>query len=1008
MRATESVRRRSSVLRALSVLAGLVLGLGLARPSEAGAQDLASLFGQPVVDVRFEVEGVPDPSPTLRALSEVRVGEPLRQQAIRATLAALDSLDRYEDVVPIGVAAPGGVEVVFRLVPRHPITRLAVEGDTGLAPDALRDQIQQRYGGVPTGARASAVETTAVQLLRDAGYLDARVSSGTVITHDPEGATLVLNVAAGPLARIDRADVEVRGASTLSGDEVLKRAGVQAGSIFRRRELESALTALEEDLRQRGFYEAQATFQSESTPEGVVVRVVLDAGPRVELQVRPSGVLGGRSVDELIPIQRLGSADQDLLEDSRRRIEDALRAEGYRRASAPFTREVDADGTRLIITFDVTRGPRFFVESVDLPAGLNLPAPRLRDLIDIGPGDVFDERVYTQGLARVADEYRRSGYYAVQIEPAYLEVPGRTSASETWVVLDPNITEGPRGVLTEVDFTFADDPDLPVAELRTLMRSRTSEPYVEYDAALDELAIQAHYRSLGFRDAQVSIVPSLADEGRSVTLTVTVSEGPQVRIGNVVVVGNEHVSTRAILEEMQLQPGEPAGDVLDRAQRRLAELGVFRRVTVRIEQPAGSDGQATVIVNVLESPDTTIDYGGGLEGGRSLRTASGGGLEEYLELSPRGFFGISRRNLGGRNRALSLFSRVSFRPRTAPGDPDRDGRGFGFTEYRVAGTYRERRAFRTDLDLLVGVTSEQAIRTGFNFLRNGANAEFLRRVDDRINWLGRYSLDFTRVFDTRLIDERLPIEEQPLIDRLFPQVRLSILATGLSWDSRNDPLAPTTGMFVTSDVEIAARSIGSEVGFVKSFFQVSGFRALDSISRTVLALRGEIGLARGFLRTVVEEDEDGNPILGEDGQPVTSRVQDLPASQRFFAGGGTTVRGFQVDRLGVPEILNADGLSLGGNGLVVLNAELRRLLCRCASVLGTNLGVVGFVDGGNVFARASDLDLGRLRGAAGLGVRYNSPLGPLRFDVGFKLSRQQIGGRREGGWEYHLSIGEAF
>ena len=151
-----------------------------------------------------------------------------------------------------------------------------------------------------------------------------------------------------------------------------------------------------------------------------------------------------------------------------------------------------------------------------------------------------------------------------------------------------------------------------------------------------------------------------------------------------------------------------------------------------------------------------------------------------------------------------------------------------------------------------------------------------------------------------------------------------------------------------------------------------------------------------------ERDGNGIPIVGADGKPVLRLVEDLPASQRFFAGGSTTVRGFQLDRLGVQEILTpAEGLSKGGNGLVVLNAELRRRL-------GRGLAGVGFLDGGNVFEKASHLDLTRLRAAAGLGVRYESRLGPIRFDVGVKLHPQVIGGRRERGWEYHLSIGEAF
>jgi outer membrane translocation and assembly module TamA len=128
-------------------------------------------------------------------------------------------------------------------------------------------------------------------------------------------------------------------------------------------------------------------------------------------------------------------------------------------------------------------------------------------------------------------------------------------------------------------------------------------------------------------------------------------------------------------------------------------------------------------------------------------------------------------------------------------------------------------------------------------------------------------------------------------------------------------------------------------------------------------------------------------------------------SQRFFAGGGTSVRGFQLDRLGVPEILNPDGLSRGGNGLVVGNVELRRVL---TTVFGRSLAVVGFLDGGNVFPRATDVSLDRLRGTAGFGARFDSPLGPIRLDFGFKLDPRVVNGRREPRWEYHLSIGEAF
>ena len=147
-------------------------------------------------------------------------------------------------------------------------------------------------------------------------------------------------------------------------------------------------------------------------------------------------------------------------------------------------------------------------------------------------------------------------------------------------------------------------------------------------------------------------------------------------------------------------------------------------------------------------------------------------------------------------------------------------------------------------------------------------------------------------------------------------------------------------------------------------------------------------------------------MLGPDGEVLVETVADIPASQRFFAGGGTTVRGFQLDHLGAQEVLTTEGLSNGGNGLLIFNLEVRRVV---KQVFGRNMAAVAFVDAGNVFRRVRDVNLKELRSAVGLGVRYDSPIGPLRFDVGFKTTRLVFGnGTRERGWEYHLSIGEAF
>ena len=133
-----------------------------------------------------------------------------------------------------------------------------------------------------------------------------------------------------------------------------------------------------------------------------------------------------------------------------------------------------------------------------------------------------------------------------------------------------------------------------------------------------------------------------------------------------------------------------------------------------------------------------------------------------------------------------------------------------------------------------------------------------------------------------------------------------------------------------------------------------------------------------------------------------SIVQDLPASERFFAGGDTTVRGFALDRLGDESTISDTGFPKGGNGVIVLNSELRVAVTK--RVQG-----VGFVDAGNVVARASDIDLFDLRTAAGFGIRIGTPVGPIRLDLGFKLDRRELSpGRLERRSIWHISLGQAF
>jgi outer membrane protein insertion porin family len=246
----------------------------------------------------------------------------------------------------------------------------------------------------------------------------------------------------------------------------------------------------------------------------------------------------------------------------------------------------------------------------------------------------------------------------------------------------------------------------------------------------------------------------------------------------------------------------------------------------------------------------------------------------------------------------------------------------------------------------------------------------------------RYTLGRTELLDAAQIPPELQLD----IDRLFPQVRLSTFSSAIYRDTRDDPLEPARGFLLAEDSDLSMRAIGSQVGFAKFFVQAFMFRTVVRPKRIVFASAFRLGVAHAFAQEVFNA-------------PVPA---DMPASERFFAGGSTTVRGFALDRLGTDETISPEGFPRGGNGVLILNAELRVPVLR-------DLGVVGFMDAGNVYARASDIDLGELRFSPGMGLRYRSPIGPIRFDVGFKLNRRELSpGRFEAPAAFHLSVGHAF
>lgn len=967
------------------------------------AADVKEHVGKPVLEVQLIREGRPVHDQSLLDLVETKVDEPFTVRQVRESLLHLFTLGQFQDIRVDAVLQPRGVVLQYDLVPFHVFEQIKFRGNLGFSRDRLQGIITERYGPNPRLDLVTELVNELTLTYRDQGYLNPWIVAD--VERSRERDTLVFNINAGPKVRVG--SIDLQGKSLEPRKELLSRLNLKEGEIYDRDAIERRLTDYENELRSQRYYEAELkhTIKEREDARSVDVTLHIDSGPRVTVNFEGDPLREGVQT-ELVPVAREGSVDEALLEDSSRRIEDYLRERAYWKAEVFHSRE--AIGAELSIVFSVQTGARYTVAGVEIFGNRAVALQDIKTRLDIDPGDPFVEDDFEMGVNEVIEHYLRLGYLEVQVEHTLTEVVHQGSGGDetATVIAKLLINEGTPTIIGAI--RFEGNSNLAHVDIRKVIKARPGQPYYAPQIRSDREAVRLLYLNDGYDEVAVRVDLEPSAEDKLSDLIFSIQEGSQVVVGHILVVGNRKIKASTIRREIALQEGQPLGlAAVFETRRRLNRLGLFRQIDIR-EFSHGSNASRDVVVVVDEAPATTIAYGAGLEVGQRLRRAdeSGGGQAvERLEAAPRGFFQIGRRNLWGKNRSIDLFTRVSIRRGDAQ-ETDSAVSNFRFNEYRLLSTYREPRAFGFDADVLVRGFLEQAIRSSFNLYRRGVNVEIRRAVHPTLSIGGGYTFD-----KNRLSEVRFNPADKLLIDRLYPEVLLSTFSGVFVRDTRDDPFQPTGGTLLGLDTEIAGRRIGSEVGFAKAFLQAFIYRPWPGSRRVLFAAGARFGFARGFLRDVAVSDETGNLVLGVDGQPITVALADLPASKRFFAGGDTTVRGFVLDRLGddirhappgTEPTIDQDGFPRGGDAVVVLNSELRVPVWR-------DLGAVAFIDAGNVFDRVSNMDLRRIRTAAGVGIRYRSPVGPIRVDLGFKLDRRRLAnGEQERLTALHISIGQAF
>jgi outer membrane protein assembly complex protein YaeT len=737
----------------------------------------------------------------------------------------------------------------------------------------------------------------------------------------------------GGLPRTRATGVEFAGNIRFPAADLLKRYGIQPGREYDQNKFFQNLGRLEQFYRSQGYQESRVRLHLERQQQGVLLQVTIAEGSPVKF-VFEGDSPSGRMKRLLANKWPAAFNDPQRIRMSTSALKEELGNQGYLDAQidAKIIRDEEAGKE---VLFTLQRGPQYKRGRISLEGASRSILPELMMILS-------SPQIQRTLLSAPADAvrpltryYQLQGYLAAEIETPVLE----KSQARQQVDVRIRIREGVPYRIGKLEVSgnqaFAGN---------TLLEELALKENGKFQPGLLENALgalESKYRDAGYLDARIESRAIREDSAGLVHLKFLIEEGKQHRIARMEITGNERVSTQDIKKQLQFREGEArSATQSEQTLRKLYQSGAFENVEIQT-RPLVSDSAVPantlpmeVQVVVKEPRPYRVTYGG-------LYDSSSG---------PGVIFDFENMNWLGFGRTLGSRTRL-----------ERD-----YQEQRL---YFTQPFFRSHLLHTTAAiyTKRELELEEYRVLTNGVSLQQELPLGGSLYF--SYGYKFENAFVEALhSSERLAVNSAPL-------------TASLSRDTRNDFLDARRGSFTTHSLEFAPAFLGSSYGYSRYFGQYSKYfpltRArLDPIrltplpARLVFATQGRIGLLKPF------------------------SSEGIALTDRFFAGGGTSIRGFAQDSVG-PK--NEEGTPTGGEALFILNNELRFPLYRLFEG-------VGFVDMGNVYAKVADIDLGDLRKSAGFGLRLKIPFFMLRFDYGFILNRRP--GEPRGG--FFFSIGQAF
>ncbi len=980
----------------------------------AAAQELPWYVGLPVAQVSFEGPegGLPleDLSPLLRS----RQGEVLDPGLVRDDVHVLvragefASVDVY--VMPWILSGEGGeavdaVHLIYQVRPAPRIGSIVLEGAAGDAKKIVESALGMQLGAVffPEEGLVDAQERVRARLQAD-GWLGVKVTVSAPV--DALGQIqLGVEVALGEPRAV--------GSIRIDGDRVipqrkmlrwLRTQGVKLGHRLSDESIRDAQAALIDRLAEEGWAEARVnivTSKAEDGP-GRLVRVLVAAGRRVQVTAQGKGLPSDSALQEIMGLRPGARLSPRALSDAAERVEDWYAERGYLDAKVEIYGRPASEGRQLFV--QATRGPRHQVQQIRILGAEQLGARSVRVAVRDADADGYGRGLIVSGgaaraEAMVKELYRGAGHLSAQVS---VKDQPRTTGGLARLSLryrvantvEVTVKEGPQTRLRTLSLRA---PTLGVEALfeerRAALEGAALNPGA-LDDLLDEL-IDA-IRDLGYLDASGELDLSFSPDREQSTAEIVVEPGEKVLLRSIVIRGNTRTQRHVISRELALEKGgliTPRR--VDQTRAALYDLEIFRYVRPELmgEDPRSRD----LLLQVEERRNIVMEAGGGVS------------TDEGLLARSR----VTHRNLWGLGQRASLLGQVGY-----GWMGDEWSLDTAVPVWRAAARYElpyvPGRGHRLVLE---GLLKETVQEPTWRLSRSGVSASLKMRLSAETELVFDYTVQSRRLED---VDPGALVNGDPWVPLLGLSEDLSgdVLSTSnplvfsggsilVYRDWRNDRFAPTSGGTSSTQLEMGDGAI-SGVATVRG---TTRMERLVPLGPFVLGVVGSGGLGWA------------------EGRSVT-----LPLEDRFYLGGGRTLRGFSLNSVGPANLTSrpevpfpsqvepvVDGLSLrdmpahwvatGGDSFAAFTLELQvpmpvlglRQLDGTSLVLFTDAGYVGFIDPAVITTSALQGTDPPIRGSFGTGIRIATPIGPASFDVG--INPNPITERGEAWILPHLSLG---